>query len=117
MPDNPFLTLESTTDWTDALTHSEDRQILVFKHSSTCSISAKAEREMRSLAEETNVPVYQVVVQENRAVSDEIADTLNVRHESPQALLVDNGESVYDTSHLNVTEDTLRTELHRTLAE
>ncbi|MFP4227647.1 MAG: bacillithiol system redox-active protein YtxJ [Salinivenus sp.] len=117
MSNDPFRPLESEDDWSKALQASEDQQILVFKHSSTCSISNKANQEMQSLAREGDLPVFRVVVQQNRALSDQIAETLDVRHESPQVLLVQNRESVFDTSHLNVTADTLRTELHRTPVE
>jgi bacillithiol system protein YtxJ len=117
MTDEAFRPLESTTDWHDALEHSEERPILVFKHSATCSISAKANEEMSTLSSEEDLPVYRVVVQEHRAVSDEIADALNIRHETPQAILVRAGDAFFDTSHLNVTADTMRKELHRAPVE
>ena len=88
--------------------------MLIFKHSATCSLSAQAHDEVEALAQESDVPVYKVVVQDHRPVSDAIADTLAVRHETPQAIVLDDRTPAFDTSHLNVTTDTLRKELRRT---
>jgi bacillithiol system protein YtxJ len=69
---------------------------------------------MTELAEDEDVPVYKVVVQENRSVSDTIETDLDVRHETPQVILLHDASPVFDTSHFNVTADTLREELRRT---
>jgi len=108
MPDDPFQPLSSTADWTDARSRSEEQPVLLFKHSSACPVSGSADQEMQTLAEETNLPVYKLVVQRSRALSDEIAETLGVRHETPQAIVLDQKEPVFDTSHFDVTADTVR---------
>lgn len=114
MSDSPFHPLESDTDWEEALSQSEDTPVLVFKHSSSCPVSSNAHQEMTTLVEEDSVPAYKVVVQNHRAVSNTIEDELGVRHETPQAILLDDRSPVFNTSHFNVTADTLRKELHRT---
>lgn len=108
MSETPFHSLSSTNDWAKARSHSEDRPILVFKHSSACPVSGKANREMQELAEADDLPIYKLVVQESREVSDDIANTLNIRHETPQAILLDGGDPVFTTSHFDVTAETLR---------
>jgi bacillithiol system protein YtxJ len=108
MSDAPFRSLASEADWADAQSRSEEQPVLVFKHSSACPVSGSADQEMRQLAEDTDLPVYKLVVQQSRALSDEIADTLGVRHETPQAILLDGQEPVFDTSHFDVTAETLR---------
>jgi bacillithiol system protein YtxJ len=114
MSDTPFHTLTSDADWEAALSQSEDTPVLIFKHSSTCPVSTNAHREMETLVEADSVPAYKVVVQDHRAISNAIEDDLGVRHETPQAILLDDRAPVFDTSHFNVTVDTLRKELHRT---
>lgn len=114
--DTPFHTLASEDDWTRALEQSKTTPVLIFKHSSACPISADANEEMTVLAND-DVPVYRVVVQEHRAVSDHIADALGVQHETPQAVVVQDEAAVFDTSHFNVTADTLREELRRVPTE
>jgi len=113
MSDAPYDELSTNDDWEDALAHSERTPVLVFKHSSSCPVSGKADTEITEFAQEEEVPVYRVVVQDNRPVSDVIEDDLDVRHETPQAILLHEGASVFDTSHFNVTADTLRDELRR----
>lgn len=112
MPDS-FHTLASDTDWSAALEHSDDTPVLIFKHSSACSVSAKAQRELASLAENTDAPMYRVVVQQHRAVSNTIEDALGIRHETPQVILLHEQAPVFDTSHFDITEDTLHQELER----
>lgn len=108
MSDDSFRSLSSETDWADARSRSEKRPILLFKHSSACPVSAKADQEMRQLVEDHELPVYKLVVQESRALSDEIADTLSIRHETPQAIVLHQKEPVFDTSHFDVTAEALR---------
>ena len=40
-----------------------------------------------------------------RAISNKIAETFGVHHESPQILIIRNGECVYDESHNGISMD------------
>lgn len=113
MSETPFLPLTSASDWSEAREQSTERPVLIFKHSSACPVSAQAHAEMEELTKETDVPVYKVVVQNNRSVSDTIAADLDIRHETPQAILLDEESPTFNTSHFNVTADTLREKLRR----
>jgi bacillithiol system protein YtxJ len=46
-----------------------------------------------------------IVVQRARAASREVAARTGVRHESPQAFIIRNGQSVWTASHWNITSD------------
>lgn len=113
MSDAPFHPLTSDADWNEALANSEETPVLIFKHSSACPVSSQANTEMTELAQKADVPVYKVVVQNHRGVSDAIADELDLRHETPQAILLHEKRPVFDTSHFNVTADRLREEIRR----
>lgn len=108
MPDSPFRPLTNEKEWKEALSHSTDQPVLLFKHSNACPVSGQAHQEMLDLAESENVPTYKLVVQESRSVSDEIADALGIRHETPQAIILKDREPTFDTSHFDVTAETLR---------
>ncbi|WP_263786542.1 bacillithiol system redox-active protein YtxJ [Salinibacter grassmerensis] len=108
MSDSPFRSLSSDANWAEAQSASEDQPVLVFKHSSACPVSAKAEKQLQSLAEEGSLHVYKLVVQESRALSDEIEEALDIRHETPQAIVLDDGTPVFDASHFDVTADAVR---------
>ena len=99
--------LRGMEDWRRCLAASDAGPVFVFKHSTTCPISAGAQRRVaRYLAEggEDAAPVYLVKVIESRAVSNAIADDLGVRHQSPQAVLLHGGRAVWDASHGSISE-------------
>jgi len=79
--------------------------VLIFKHSSTCGLSAMAAEEVAEWLDtrEMAADVYVVDVRRSRPVSQAVAERLKVRHESPQALLVQNGIVRWHRSHAGVT--------------
>lgn len=82
-----------------ALARSNDAPVVLFKHSTTCPISSAAYRQMSQV----KVDVSLVIVQSAREVSGEIASRTGIRHESPQAIVVRNGEAVWSASHFDIT--------------
>ncbi|GIO38678.1 hypothetical protein J41TS12_35390 [Paenibacillus antibioticophila] len=92
------------------LTRSAEQPVLLFKHSTRCPISAGAYREAEAyLSQKPNAQVTYglIYVVEDREISNEAADRLRVKHESPQAILVKNGQAVWNTSHSRITADAL----------
>ena len=101
--------LKSVEELDHALAESKERPVLLFKHSTTCPISARAFREFKSHLEVSSPGVnYNLItVQSARRVSDEIESRLGLRHESPQAILVRNGQQVWNASHFSITAESL----------
>lgn len=99
--------LLSESDLADALTASDDEPILLYKHSTTCPISARAQGRIQLLDDDAP-PVYEVVVQTSRALSKRIEREFGIQHESPQAILVDRGNPIWDASHSEIREDAIR---------
>ena len=100
--------METVPDLDAVLAGSVNRPVLIFKHSATCGTSALAQEEVDeivSLIEEEALPVdcFMVGVQAARTVSNEIETRLRVRHESPQVLLISNGQVIWRASHFRVT--------------
>ncbi|MDO7905284.1 bacillithiol system redox-active protein YtxJ [Paenibacillus sp. JX-17] len=94
-----------------ALEASTNKPLLLFKHSTRCPISAGAFREFQSYLEGTpneEVEYGLIYVVEDRPVSNEAAELLGIRHESPQAILVKDGAPVWHTSHSNITTQSLK---------
>lgn len=77
----------------------------IFKHSTTCPVSAQSFEQFKSYVETDATPydTYVVKVRETREVSNELAEELNIEHESPQIFLVKNEEAVWHTSHQDIT--------------
>lgn len=110
MPDSPApRPLVTTVQLDDVLAAP---LALVYKHSNRCPISTAALHEVQALLEERpDAPVWIVDVNAQRALSREVADRTGVTHESPQAILLSNGEVLYDASHFDVKADALAREL------
>ena len=73
---------------------------LVFKHSTTCPISASAAEQVRTL--ETDLPIYWVNVREQRDLSNWVAEAYDVIHESPQLILIRGGAQKRVWNHYSV---------------
>ncbi len=85
--------------------------VLIFKYSHRCHISKatldRLERHWNE-AEMANVRPYFLDLLTYREVSDGIAETFGVEHESPQVLLIRDGASVLDLSHFGISYDDIR---------
>jgi len=101
--------LRSLEELDQALSESTKRPVLLFKHSLTCPISTRAFQEFQTYLEaaDSRVAYKLITVQTARQVSGSAADKLGVTHQSPQAILVRNGESVWSASHFDITSESL----------
>jgi thioredoxin 1 len=79
-------------------TESHERPVVIFKHSTTCGISSGVRRRVEQISASINL----VVVQTHRDISNAIAARTGIRHESPQAIVLLNGEPVYHASHYDI---------------
>ncbi|MGA9174730.1 MAG: bacillithiol system redox-active protein YtxJ [Thermoactinomyces sp.] len=106
-----FTQLSELNQWDEVYNQSKQTPVLVFKHSTTCPISANAFEELKKFSETPaadKVKIAVVYVRESRAVSNQIADKLKVKHESPQAILLSGGKVLWHDSHWNITVESLQ---------
>jgi bacillithiol system protein YtxJ len=90
-----------------AIEESRIRPVLLFKHSTSCGISAGVFREVKMVDTDVNI----VIVQTDRHISNEIERHTGVKHQSPQAIVLKNGEAVYHASHYDITVDDINQHL------
>ncbi|MEC2344105.1 bacillithiol system redox-active protein YtxJ [Paenibacillus barengoltzii] len=105
-----WMRIQSIQEPNDALERSASQPLLLFKHSTRCPISAGAHKEAEAYLNGTpreDVTYGLIYVIENRDVSNEAAERLGVKHESPQAILIKDGQAVWHTSHSKITKSTL----------
>lgn len=80
---------------------------LIFKHSTRCSVSSMVKRRFELdwdiIPAETNLFFLDLI--SYRGLSAEIAETFAVEHESPQVLLIKDGECIMDASHGDISAD------------
>jgi bacillithiol system protein YtxJ len=84
---------------------SKEQPVVIFKHSTTCSISATAKSRLERQWDDAGlgqVKPYYLDLLNYRPISQEIAQSFDVRHESPQLLLIKDGECQYHGSHLGI---------------
>ena len=88
-----------------AIAESLERPVLLFKHSRTCGISCEALDELHAhVAESGAKAAYKVItVQSHRRISDSAAARFGIRHETPQAILLRDGQPVWNASHFRIT--------------
>lgn len=86
----------------DCLEKSRSETVFIFKHSSTCPISSAAKSQVDAFLEETPVTAYLVVVPQQRPLSNDIAERLGVRHESPQLIALKDGSPTGVLNHYQI---------------
>ena len=104
-----LIVLDSIDALDRTIAASGEHLVLLFKHSVTCGTSAQAHDELVAhLSEDQHSTQYAIVtVQTHRNVSDAIETHFNVRHETPQVLLIQEGRAVWEASHFGVTADAI----------
>jgi bacillithiol system protein YtxJ len=88
------------------------KPIVIFKHSTRCSISRMALKQFeRQYDLDETVDAFFLDLIAHRDVSNEIANKFNVYHESPQLILIKNGKAVYDVSHSDIDAEALKSKI------
>lgn len=106
-----WIKLENVAQIDQIKTESQKQPVLIFKHSTRCSISstslARLERNWNKSEGNETIKTYYLDLIQYRTVSNELADSFGVQHESPQVLLVHNSECIYTTSHMDINAETI----------
>jgi bacillithiol system protein YtxJ len=82
---------------------SHQQPVIIFKHSTRCSISRMALKQFENEFDlEGRVTPYFLDLLNHRDISNEIATRFDVYHQSPQLLLIKEGKSICDASHSDI---------------
>lgn len=86
---------------------------LIFKHSTRCSISsmAKSRLERNWISEIPISQLFYLDIIRYRSISNQLAEEFSVVHESPQVIVMKNGEVIYTASHNSISPQTILNEL------
>lgn len=90
---------------------SRQNPVIIFKHSTRCPISSNVlGRLKRDWQEEQDLDAefYIIDIINYRDLSKAIADHFNVKHQSPQMMIIKNGQSIYDESHFDIEYDKIK---------
>lgn len=92
----------------DLIQASYSKVQVIFKHSTRCSISSVAFQRLKKAEQPAEIDFYYLDLISFRSLSNKVAEVFKVRHESPQILLIKNGECVYDESHLAISMEDIK---------
>lgn len=93
----------------EILFKADSRLQLIYKHSDacmTCTFTKKRVEELMSRNEKIQSFHY-IEVRMNRELSNFVSDKTGIKHESPQAILLQNGEVVWHASHTAIEIDSI----------
>ncbi len=88
----------------DIVSESWNKPVIIFKHSTRCSISTMVKSRLESSwnYRDEEMPIYYLDLIQHRNISDKIAAKFKVKHASPQVLVIKDGVPVYHTSHNDI---------------
>ncbi len=90
---------------------SRESPVLIFKHSTRCSISAvslnRLERNWKE-SDTNGLKTYFLDLISYRDISNRISVEFNIEHQSPQVLVIQNGECVHEASHFGIDYEDIR---------
>lgn len=82
---------------------SEQKSVLIFKHSSRCSVSRMALKQFENeFKYENEINLYYLDLLEFRSISNAITAKFKIEHQSPQVLLIKDNVAIYNTSHSEI---------------
>ena len=95
--------LTSEEQLRDIITKSSERHQVIFKHSNRCSISSVALQRLEKAKAPFDVDFHFLDLINYRGISNKVAETFGVNHESPQVLIIKDGACVFDESHMGIS--------------
>lgn len=107
---NIWKALDEENELDEIIKLSHQIPVVIFKHSTRCSISsmAKSRLERRWEFNQDEVVPYFLDLIQYRAISNRIEEVFDVPHQSPQLLLVKSGEAIFHTSHNDINAQSLK---------
>lgn len=96
-----WINLETDAELNNLVNISYTKPQVIFKHSTRCSISVVVKSRLdKNSTDEADFYYLDLIT--NRNISNLISEKFSVHHESPQILVIKNGECVYDESHSSI---------------
>ena len=107
-----WITLNDVNQLDEIVAESKFKPVVIFKHSTSCSISRMALKSFeRDFDFDDEVLIYFLDLLNFRDISNKIASVFDVRHQSPQILMIKDGNSIYNASHENIDVTILKDKL------
>lgn len=91
----------ATSHLSEILESSKRQKVIVFKYSNSCASSERLKNIFEEYSSNNKIldPVYLVTVQTQRILSNKIEEYFDIKHESPQVLIIENEEVIFSANH------------------
>ncbi len=105
------LTSEEQLD--QIMEDSKTKPVAIFKHSTRCGISTRAKFVLEEDWDykDEELDFYYLDLLQHRNVSNKIEEVTGVQHQSPQVIVIKNGDPVYEETHHAINAKEIRTYL------
>ncbi|MGJ5643334.1 bacillithiol system redox-active protein YtxJ [Formosa sp. S-31] len=101
----PWKPLLNTAQLEGIMEASKSKTQVIFKHSTRCGISSMVLRQFeRAFDDSLQLDMYFLDLLQNRDVSNVVSEVFKVYHESPQLLIIKNGEVIEHASHGQINQ-------------
>ncbi len=99
--------IESEKDLDAAVEKSLQKKVVIFKHSTRCFISKTVLKSFEKQMENSDkdYSYYFLDLIAHRNISNDIESQLDVVHQSPQLIVLENGKAIYNASHQSIDLD------------
>jgi len=94
----------------EIIERSKEKPQVIFKHSTRCSISSVALQRMERAKQPPGIDFYYLDLLAYRHLSNKVEDVFKVPHESPQVLVIKDGQCVYHDSHMGISMNDIEAE-------
>ena len=98
-----FLPLKTSESLEELFKRSAEKPVVIFKHSRLCGISSH----VMEMVDGVGRDVHLVVVQDDRDISNEIADRTGRVHQSPQVFVIRDGKPIYHATHYGIDPEAI----------
>ena len=104
----PWIGLTDVNQLKEIKQNSKSKTQLIFKDSTRCGISKMVIRQfMSSYTYDDQIDAYYLDLLNYRSISQEVAASFQVMHQSPQLLVIKNGVVVHHASHHEISAHSL----------
>lgn len=106
----PWKPLEQPTQLDKIIEQSFEKTVVIFKHSTRCSISRFALKQWESDCQPQSLTVdfFLIDLLNFREVSQQVSERFQITHESPQIIVLKEGKAISHASHQDIQWDEVK---------
>ena len=101
----------TTNQLEEIISLSFSKPVVIYKHSTRCSLSSMIKSRLEKSVPPQEIDFYFLDIIQYRSLSNQIAHQFGVTHESPQVLLISQGNCTFHESHYAIRMEDLQQQM------